>query len=142
MRQNSLAENDGAAQIELPGALPVVQRGIEKRFSGRAAGIRNADVHASKARLRGLHKGSHRRGVGDVERLGMRLDAKAAPCVGRDLIEFHLATRAKRKVCALGGKRQGRGPSDARARASHNGHSAFHSRVHAPYDSRGSSGQV
>jgi hypothetical protein len=71
----------------------------------------------------------------------MGLDAKAAPGIGRNLIELHLTTRAQSQVRALGRECQGSGPSDARARSGHNGNSAFQSRVHAPYDSRGSNGR-
>ena len=94
-----------------------------------------------KRRMRRLHKGAHRRGIGDVEGLGVGLDAKAAPGVRRDLIELLLAARAQRQVRTLGRECQSGGPADARARSGNHGDSAFQSRVHAPYDSRGSNGR-
>ena len=136
MGNDGLGEDDSAAEIELPGSLPVVESGIEEGLGGRASGVGDADVDASKTRLRGFDEAPDGGAVTDVKRLGLGLDAKASRGLGRDLVQLGLTSRAERQVRAFCGERQSSGLADSAAGAGHKGDPAFQSCVHAPYDSR------
>ena len=141
VRDHRLAEDDGAAQVELPGALPFVECRVEEGFGRRTTGVGDADVDAAEPAVSGSDKGADGLAVADVEGLGMDLNAEALARVRGDAIEAFLTAGAEGEVGSLGSQSQSGGAPDAEAGTRNDGHSVFESGFHGPYDRAAGSGE-
>jgi branched-chain amino acid aminotransferase len=128
-----VCEIDGAHEIHVDGALPLVNGGSEKTLGGRASGIGHADIDAAEFLNYGIDEIVDGARVGDIERLDEHFRLVLAANLFGDGIECFAVAGADGEAATFGGEGLGSGSPDPLAGRGNDGdavsESGFHSRV-------------
>lgn len=133
VRDNLVREVDGAHEVHVHGALPLVNGGREKALGGRASGIGHTDICAAEFLNHGIDEIANGARIGDIERLGEQFRFVLAANLFGDGVERFPVARAHSQTAPFGGKGLGSGSPDPLAGRGNDGdtvsESGFHSRV-------------
>ena len=120
-------EVDGAEEVGIEGALPVVEGGSEKSFGGRAAGVGDADIDAAEFLRDSGDEASDSGGIGDVEGFGDDFNVVLLFYFFRGGLQGLRVAGAHGDAAAFGGEGFGGGEADSLTGGGDEGDAVFQS---------------